>query len=73
MQPKTIPSIYFDQEDVDISELSLTHYRLTKRQAQQLRLAESSGEYALKPGSVIGTGKPHDPGKEASVRNYPSP
>lgn len=53
-----------DQEDVDISELSLTHYRLTKRQEQRLRLAEDEGEYPLKPGSAIGTGKPHDPEKK---------
>lgn len=53
-----------DQEDVDISELSLTHYRLTKRQEQQLRLAEDEGEYRLQPGSAIGTGQPHDPEKK---------
>jgi type I restriction enzyme R subunit len=53
-----------DQEDVDISELALTHYRLTKRQEQQLRLADADGEYALKPGSDIGSGKAHDPEKK---------
>ncbi len=53
-----------EQEDVDISELSLTHYRLTKRAEQQLRLAENDGEYLLKPGSDIGSGKPHDPEKK---------
>ncbi|TVP71882.1 MAG: type I restriction endonuclease subunit R, partial [Leptolyngbya sp. LCM1.Bin17] len=53
-----------EQEDVDISELSLTHYRLTKRAEQQLRLAENDGEYLLKPGSDIGSGKAHDPEKK---------
>ncbi len=53
-----------EQEDVDISELALTHYRLTKRAEQQLRLAENQGEYPLKPGSDIGSGKPHDPEKK---------
>ena len=53
-----------DQEDVDISELSLTHYRLTKRKEQQLRLADNQGDYGLKPGSAIGTGKAHDPEKK---------
>ena len=53
-----------DQEDVDISELALTHYRLTKRTEQQLRLAQAQGEYPLKPGSDVGTGKPHDPEKK---------
>ena len=53
-----------EQEDVDISELSLTHYRLTKRTEQQLRLADDQDEHALKPGSDIGSGKPHDPEKK---------
>ncbi len=53
-----------DQEDIDVSELSLTHYRLTKRKEQQLRLADNQGEYPLKPGSAIGTGKAHDPEKK---------
>jgi type I restriction enzyme R subunit len=53
-----------EQEDIDVSELSLTHYRLTKRKEQQLRLAENQGDYPLKPGSAIGTGKAHDPEKK---------
>ncbi|TVQ26747.1 MAG: type I restriction endonuclease subunit R, partial [Leptolyngbya sp. DLM2.Bin15] len=53
-----------DQEDIDIAELALTHYRLTKGAKQQLRLAEEQGTYALKPGSAIGTGKAHDPEKQ---------
>ena len=36
------------QEDVDISELSLTHYRLTKRTEQQLRLADDQDEHSPK-------------------------
>ncbi len=53
-----------EQEDIDISELELTHYRLTKRAEQKLRLADNEGEYSLKPGSAIGTGKAHDPEKQ---------
>ena len=53
-----------DQDEVDISELALTHYRLTKRTEQKLRLAEKQGEYPLKPGSDIGTGNAHDPEKK---------
>ena len=53
-----------EQEDIDVSELSLTHYRLTKRKEKQLRLAENQGEYPLKPGSAVGTGKAHDPEKK---------
>ena len=53
-----------DQEKIDVSELSLTHYRLTKRKEQQLRLAEQHGDYELKPGSDIGTGQAHAPEKK---------
>jgi type I restriction enzyme R subunit len=53
-----------EQENVDISELALTHYRLTKRAEQQLRLAEAPGDYQLEPGNDIGTGQPHDPEKK---------
>lgn len=53
-----------DQNEVDISDLALTHYRLTKRSEQQLRMAESQGDYNLKPGSDIGSGKAHNPEKK---------
>lgn len=52
------------QDDVDVGELQLTHYRLTKRAEHQLRLSEEGGDYTLKPGSDVGTGKPHDPEKK---------
>ena len=50
-----------EQEEIDVSELALTHYRITKRQEHQLRLSEDQGEYALQPGNDIGSGKAHDP------------
>ena len=53
-----------EQDDVDIAELQLTHYRLTKRAEQQLRLADDQGEHPLKPSNDVGTGKPHDPEKK---------
>ncbi|TCT10904.1 type I restriction endonuclease subunit R [Paralcaligenes ureilyticus] len=53
-----------DDDDVDVSELELTHYRLTKRAEQLLKLNEKTGEYGLKPGSDVGTGKPYDPEKK---------
>ncbi|MBV7564792.1 type I restriction endonuclease subunit R [Pseudomonas sp. sia0905] len=52
------------QEDVDVGELQLSHYRLSKRAEHQLRLSEGEGEYTLKPGSDVGSGKPHDPEKK---------
>ncbi|WP_339867541.1 type I restriction endonuclease subunit R [Pseudohongiella nitratireducens] len=53
-----------DSDDVDVGELQLTHYRLTKRQEQQLKLADTEGEYGLNPASEVGSGKPHDPEKK---------
>ncbi len=52
------------QDDVDVGELQLSHYRLSKRAEHRLRLSEEEGEYALKPGSDVGSGKPHDPEKK---------
>ncbi|MNQ94904.1 hypothetical protein D3C85_1104420 [compost metagenome] len=52
------------QDDVDVGELQLSHYRLRKRAEHQLRLNEEHGEYTLKPGSDVGSGKPHDPEKK---------
>lgn len=52
------------QDDVDVAELQLSHYRLSKRAEHQLRLSEEGGEYTLKPGSDVGSGKPHDPEKK---------
>ncbi|HEL3779723.1 TPA: type I restriction endonuclease subunit R [Stenotrophomonas maltophilia] len=52
------------QDDVDVGELQLSHYRLSKRAEHRLRLSEEEGEYTLKPGSDVGSGKPHDPEKK---------
>ena len=52
------------QDDVDVGELQLTHYRLSKRAEHQLHLSEEQGKYQLKPGSDVGSGKPHDPEKK---------
>ena len=53
-----------DEDDIDVSELALTHYRLTKRAEHQLRLEEEQGDYGLTPVSEVGSGKPHDPEKQ---------
>ncbi|APF00809.1 type I restriction endonuclease subunit R [Pseudomonas putida] len=53
-----------EEDDVDVGELQLTHYRLTKRAEHQLRLSEEQGEYGLEPATDIGSGKAHDPEKK---------
>ncbi|MBX9763299.1 MAG: DEAD/DEAH box helicase family protein [Pseudomonadaceae bacterium] len=52
------------QENVDIGELQLTHYRLSKQAEHRLRLSEEDGDYSLDPASAVGSGKPHDPEKK---------
>lgn len=53
-----------EQDTIDVSELELTHYCLTKRAEHQLRLEEEQGDYGLQPISEVGSGKPHDPEKK---------
>ncbi len=53
-----------DEDDIDLSELQLTHYRLTKRAEHELKLGEEEGTYNVKSPTDIGTGKAHDPKKE---------
>lgn len=52
------------QDDVDVGELQLTHYRLSKQAEHRLRLSEEDGDYSLDPASAVGSGKPHDPEKK---------
>ncbi|PLW82525.1 restriction endonuclease subunit R [Kineobactrum sediminis] len=53
-----------EEDQIDVTELSLTHYRLTKRAELELRIADEEGEYGLKPLTEVGSGKPYDPEKE---------
>lgn len=53
-----------ERDDVDLGELELTHYRLSKRAEQMLQLSADNGEYKLRPASEVGSGKPHDPEKK---------
>ncbi|PCC97331.1 type I restriction endonuclease subunit R [Halopseudomonas pelagia] len=53
-----------EQENVDVGDLQLTHYRLTKTAEHQLRLEDEKGEWGLDPATGIGSGKPHDAEKK---------
>ncbi len=53
-----------DDDKVDIGELELTHYRLTKRAEHRLKLSDEEGDYGIDPATGLGTGKPHDPEKK---------
>lgn len=52
------------EEEVNLGELQLTHYRLTKSAEHKLRLGEEQGKYTLDPATGVGSGKPHDPEKK---------
>lgn len=54
-----------DQDDVGVSELQLSHYRLCERADHQLRLSEEHGGGCLDPASALGR-----LGEEASFRNH---
>ena len=53
-----------DDEEIDISELALTHYRITKRKEHELRLEGEDDPDGLDPITGLGSGKPHDPEKK---------
>ncbi|RII83258.1 type I restriction endonuclease subunit R [Neopusillimonas maritima] len=51
-------------EDLELNDLELTHYRLTKRAEQDMKLEESPDGDGLEPANAVGSGKPHDPEKK---------
>lgn len=53
-----------DDDDVDLSNVVLSHYRLSRIRQQALQIKENSGEYGLKPGDELGTAKPKDKHEE---------
>ncbi len=52
-----------DEDDVDLSNVALSHYRLSVLRHQDL-VMEASGEYNLQPGNELGTAKPKDQKEE---------
>ncbi|MDC0003018.1 DEAD/DEAH box helicase family protein [Porticoccaceae bacterium] len=53
-----------DEEDIDLNNVELSHYRLTMLRQQDLKLKESPGEYELDPGDGVGGAKPKDKQEE---------
>lgn len=49
-----------DEDPVDLSSVSLTHYRLSKIKQQDLLLVTEGGNTGLEPGTEIGTSRPRD-------------
>ncbi len=53
-----------DEEDVDLSNVVLSHYRLSKIRQQDIRLKEDAEGYDLEPGDALGTAKAKDKQEE---------
>ncbi len=49
-----------DDDDVDLSNVVLSHYRLSKIRQQDLRLEDKSGPYKLRPGEGVGSARARD-------------
>ena len=52
-----------EEDDIDLSNVALSHYRLSKIREQNI-VMESEGDYGLKPGSDLGSGKARDKKEE---------
>lgn len=58
-----------DEDDVDLTNVEMSHYRLSKIRQQalvlkELKVEEESAEYKLQPGSDVGSAKPKDKKEE---------
>jgi len=53
-----------DADDIDLSNVMLSHYRVSKIRQQHLQLQENQGEYNLEPNEALGTAKPRDKKEE---------
>ncbi|MGO2089334.1 MAG: type I restriction endonuclease subunit R [Oceanisphaera sp.] len=53
-----------DEEDIDLSNVVLSHYRLSKIRQQDIQLQENAQDYDLEPGDALGTAKAKDKKEE---------
>lgn len=53
-----------EEDEIDLSFVSLSHYRLSKVAQQNLLLAEEQDAFGLKPGEGVGTAQARDPKEE---------
>ncbi|MDE9448728.1 hypothetical protein KKJ04_25300, partial [Xenorhabdus bovienii] len=52
------------EDEIDLNNVLMSHYRISKIRQQDLQLQENSGEYKLQPSNDIGTAKPKDKKEE---------
>ena len=53
-----------DEDDIDLDNVVLSHYRVAKIRQQDLQLQQNTGEYKLEPGEGLGTARPRDQKEE---------
>ena len=53
-----------DEDDIDLSNIALSHYRVAKIRQQDLMLKENSPDYKLEPGDGLGSAKAKDKKEE---------
>ena len=53
-----------EEDDIDLDNVVLSHYRLSKIRQQDLKLKEDAEEYGLEPGDGLGTAKAKDKKEE---------
>ena len=49
-----------NEDEIDLNNILLSHYRLSEIRRQDLKLQEGAGDYQLKPGEGLGTAKAKD-------------
>ncbi|MCG6202875.1 hypothetical protein [Psychromonas antarctica] len=52
------------EDDVELENVVMSHYRLSKIRQQDMKLSENSGEYKLEPSNDIGSAKAKDKKEE---------
>ena len=53
-----------EEDEIDLSNVEMSHYRLSKIHEQHLKLQEDAEEYKIERGNDIGTAKPKDKKEE---------
>ncbi len=56
--------IVSEESDIDLSNVVMSHYRLSKIRQQDIQLKEDAADYELVPGDAVGTAKAKDPKEE---------
>lgn len=55
---------HLEEDEIDLSNVEMSHYRLSKIREQHLKLQEDDAKYTLDPSNDVGTAKPKDKKEE---------